>query len=191
VLSTLSWKVNFHRRIGEERLAHRFAGCERRRAANDKAARVPEIRRHFERNMTAEAPPDEVGLVDRQRVQNGANRAGMARERIGARIFCVVRRAMAGKIDRDQPEALAERPFELTREDARGRRIAVDEHHGWTLVGRLVDGERAIRRFDFVRFHHSPQGNSNASTGTATHRGGRPPLIPFRKWDRIGDLQYP
>ena len=66
--------MNFHRRIGEERLAHRFAGCERRRAENDKAARVPEIRRHFERNMTAEAPPDEVGLVDRQRVQNGANR---------------------------------------------------------------------------------------------------------------------
>ncbi len=35
---------------------------------------------------------------------------------------------MARKIDRDQPEALAERPIELTREDARGRRIAVDVH---------------------------------------------------------------
>ena len=68
MLSTLSWKVNFHRRIGEERLAHRLAGCEWRRAKNDEAARLSEIRRHLERDMTAEAPPDEVGLVDPQRV---------------------------------------------------------------------------------------------------------------------------
>ena len=147
-----------------------------------------QIRRHFERDMTAEAPADEVGLVDPQRVEGRANSTGMARKRIRARVPRVVRRAMARKIDRDQPETLAERPFELPREDARGRRIAVDEHHGWTLVGRLVDGECAIRRFDFVRFHHSPQGNSNASTGTTAHR-----VVAQPSESGIGleDLQYP
>ena len=68
--------------------------------------------------MTAEAPPDEVRLFDPQRVQDRANRAGMARKRIGARILRVVGGAMTGKIDRDQPEALAKRPIELAREDA-------------------------------------------------------------------------
>jgi hypothetical protein len=77
---------------------------------------------------------------------------------------------MTGKINRDQPEAFAKRPIELAREDARGRGIAMDEHHGWTLAGRLVDSDRAIRRVDLVRFHHSPQGNSNASTGTPAWR---------------------
>ena len=69
--------------------------------------------------MTAEAPADELRLVDPERVQDRANRAGMARKRIGARILRVIRGAMARKIDRDQPEALAKRPVELPREDAR------------------------------------------------------------------------
>src|ERR1700693_4258758 len=77
----------------------------------------------------------------------------MARKRIGARILRVVRGAMARKIDRDQPEALAERSIELTREDPRRRRIAVDEHHGWTSASRFVSGECAIRRIDFPRLH--------------------------------------
>src|SRR5580704_16398355 len=107
----------------------------------------------------------------------------MARKRIGARILRVVRGAMARKIDRDQPEALAERPIELTREDPRRRGIAVDEHHGWTSASRFVSGERTIWRVDFPRLHRPPpQGNSNASTGTAVYRGGSPPLSPFRKW---------
>jgi hypothetical protein len=63
---------------------------------------------------------------------------------------------MAPKIDRDQPEALAKPPIELTREDARGRRIAVDEHHGWTLAARFVVSDRAIRRVDLARFHRPP-----------------------------------
>ena len=70
--------------------------------------------------MTAEAPPNEMRLVDPERVEDRPNRAGMARKRIGARILRIIRRAMAGKIDGDQPEALAKRPIELPREDARG-----------------------------------------------------------------------
>ena len=68
--------------------------------------------------MTAEAPPDEMRLVDPESVQDHANRPSVARKRIGARILCVVRRAVAGKIDGDQPEAFAERTVELTREHA-------------------------------------------------------------------------
>ena len=67
--------------------------------------------------MAAETPPDEVRLIDPERVYCRPNREGVARKRIGARILRVVRRTMAGKIDRDQPETLAERPLELTRED--------------------------------------------------------------------------
>ena len=57
-------------------------------------------------------------LVDPKPVQDRSNREGMARKRIGAWILRVIRRAMPGKIDSDQPEALAERPIELAREDA-------------------------------------------------------------------------
>ncbi len=106
--------------------------------------------------MTAEAPADEVRLVDPERVQDRANRAGMAGKRIGARILRVVRRAVTRKIDRDQPEALAKRPIELPRKGARGRRIAVDEHHGWTLASRFVNGDCAIRRVDFPGLHRPP-----------------------------------
>ena len=75
---------------------------------------------------------------------------------------------MARKIDRDQPEALAERPIELAREDPRRRRIAVDEHHGWTSASRFVNGKCAIRRVDFPRLHRPPPKE------TQTLQPGRP-----------------
>src|ERR1700722_1082783 len=115
----------------------------------------------------------------------------MARKRIGARILRVVRGAMARKIDRDQPEALAERPIELTREDARGRRIAVDEHHGWTPASRFVSGECAIRRVDFPRLHRPPPRKLKRFNRDGRVSRWKPAAQPFRKWDRIGDLQYP
>src|ERR1700735_3682361 len=93
----------------------------------------------------------------------------MARKRIGARILRVVRGAMAPKIDRDPPEAVAQGPIELTREDPRRRGIAVDEHHGWTSASRFVSGERTIWRVDFPRLHRPPPPKE-----TQTLQPGRP-----------------
>ena len=69
--------------------------------------------------MTAEAPAHEVRFVDPEPVQGRPHRAGVAGKRIGARVLRIVRLAMAREVDRDQPKALAERPVELPRKDAR------------------------------------------------------------------------
>jgi hypothetical protein len=98
----------FHRRIGQERLAHRLTGCERRRSEDQQAARLRKIRRHFQSHMAAQTPADEPRLMKAESVDDRPNRAGVARKRVGARILRVVRLAMAGKIDCDQPEAFAE-----------------------------------------------------------------------------------
>src|ERR1700722_4265199 len=44
----------------------------------------------------------------------------------------------------------------------------MDEHHRWTLAGRLVDSDRAIRRVDFPRLHRPPPKE------TQTLQPGRP-----------------
>ena len=152
---------DFHRRVGQEGLAHRFTGCERRRAKNNEAARVGKVRRHFERDMTAETPPDEMRLVDLQRIQDRANGARMAGKRIGVWVFRIVRRAMAGKIDRDQAKALAKRPVELT-----GKTREDDELPWMSTTGgpRPADSWTAIAPFGvstFRVFIASPPKNSN------------------------------
>src|SRR5208282_5950048 len=77
----------------------------------------------------------------------------MVPERIKSRVPHVVRGAMAGQVDSDQPEALAERPVQLLRKGARGRGIAVDQHRRGPLSGRLVRRDPAVRRFDHVGLH--------------------------------------
>ena len=163
MLSRLSWKVNSHRRIGQERFLQGFAGCDRRRAEGDESARSRKIRRHFEGDMTPETPADEAGLAEPERIHDRADGVGIARKRIGARILRVVRLAVAGQIDGEQPTPPPQPPQELPRENARRGRVAVDKHHGWTFARRLVNGDRAVRRIDPKRFHQPSDCASNST----------------------------
>jgi hypothetical protein len=104
-----------HRRMGKERLAHWRLETNRRRAENQKAARSRKVGRHFERHVTAKTPADEARVLEPERVHGRADGPRMARKRIGARVPRIVRGAVPGKVDRNQPEALAERPAELPR----------------------------------------------------------------------------
>ena len=71
--------------------------------------------------MTAEAPPDEVRLIDPERFDDRPNRAGVARKRIRAGVLRVSRFAVTRQIDRNQAKPPPEQPLELPREGARRR----------------------------------------------------------------------
>ena len=134
--------------------------------------------------MAAQTPADEPRLMKAESVDDRPNRAGVARKRVGARILRVVRLAMAGKIDCDQPEAFAEPAIKLPGKDARRRRIAVNEHDGRTFAGRLVDGNCAIRRVDPNRFHQP------SHCTVKSHRRGRSrPRKLGVKCDPSGDVE--
>ena len=70
--------------------------------------------------MAAEAPADEHRLLEPERLNDRPDGAGVAGQRVGARVFRVVRRAVAGEIDRNQTKPPAERAVELARKGARG-----------------------------------------------------------------------
>ena len=63
--------------------------------------------------MAAETPADENRVAKLKRVHDRPDGAGVAGQRIGAPVSCVVRGAISGQVDRNEPEALAERPVEL------------------------------------------------------------------------------
>ena len=63
--------------------------------------------------MAAQAPADEQRLLEAKRVHDRPDGASMAGQRIGARVFRVVGRAVTREIDRDQPKTPPHRPVEL------------------------------------------------------------------------------
>ena len=69
--------------------------------------------------MTAEAPPDETGAAELECVHDRPDGAGVAGQRIGARISRVVRSPVARQIDRDKPKPLPQRPVKLVGKDPR------------------------------------------------------------------------
>ena len=111
------------------------------------------IRRHFERDMTAEAPADENRAAELKRVHDRPDGAGVAGQRIGAPVSRVVRGPVARQIDRDKPKPLPQRPVKLAGKDPRRRRIAVNEHRRRPFAPRLAKRDCAVRRIDPQCFH--------------------------------------
>jgi len=67
------------------------------------------------------------------------------------RVGCVVRGAVAGQIEGDQPEASAERTVELFCKSPRGGGIAVQEHGRRSLPRRLVRRDPSVWGVEQVR----------------------------------------
>ncbi len=139
--------------MGQEGDLHRRRKGYGRRAENHKPARLRQIGREFERQMAPEAPTDQPRVREVQRLDRRAQRPRLGFERIEGRVARVVRGAVTGQIDRDQPEALAERSVELLGKGARGRRIAVDEHRRRPPPRQLVRRDATVRRFDCLCLH--------------------------------------
>ena len=127
------------------------------------------LRRHFERDMTAEAPPDENGAAELKCVHDRPDGAGVAGQRIGARVSRVVRGPVARQIDRDKPKPLPQRPVKLMGKDPRRRRIAVDKHRRRPFAPGLAKRDRAVRRVDPQCFHGLSFSAAKAAALTAPH----------------------
>ena len=96
------------------------------------------IRRGFEQDMAAQAPADEHGVGEPERIDHRPQRAGVARKQIGGGVSGVGGFAVAHEIDGDEPERLAQRPLELALEDARGGGIAVQQYDSRPLAAAVA-----------------------------------------------------